>query len=76
MVFGGRARQQSDYGIDGMIGETGVAFGEIPPEGKVFAGGKYWNAVSPTPVPAGMSVRVTAIRGLKLTVEPISKPGD
>jgi len=63
MVLRGRARQQSDYEIDGMIGETGVAFGGIAPEGKVFAGGKYWNAVSPTPVPAGMSVRVMAIEG-------------
>ena len=63
-------------GGEGMIGETGVASSEIAPEGRIFVRGEYWNAVSTTPVPAGTRVRVTAIEGLRLTVEPISNQGD
>jgi membrane-bound serine protease (ClpP class) len=63
-------------GSEGMIGETGVAAGEVAPEGKVFVRGEYWNAVSATPIAAGGRVRVTKIDGLRLTVEPISKQGD
>ena len=53
-----------------MIGETGTAFTALAPEGKVFVHGEYWNAVSPVPVAAGARVRVKAIDGLMLTVEP------
>jgi membrane-bound serine protease (ClpP class) len=60
-------------GADGMIGETGQAIGELAPEGKVFVRGEYWNAVSSVPLPAGASVRVTAIDKLKLSVEPDSR---
>jgi membrane-bound serine protease (ClpP class) len=60
-------------GDQGMIGEVGVASGELAPDGMVFVHGEYWKAVSPTQVPAGARVRVTGIQGLRLTVEPISK---
>jgi len=59
-------------GSEGMVGETGSAITPLAPEGKIFVRGEYWDAVSPQPVPAGAPVRVTAIRKLKLTVEPIS----
>jgi len=57
-------------GSEGMIGETGTAFTALEPGGKVFVHGEYWNAVSQVPVPAGASIRVKAIDGLVLTVEP------
>jgi membrane-bound serine protease (ClpP class) len=57
-------------GPDGMIGETGVATTELAPDGMVFVRGEYWNAVSARPLAPGTRVRVTAIQGLKLTVEP------
>jgi membrane-bound serine protease (ClpP class) len=60
-------------GSEAMIGETGVALGEVAPEGKVFVHGEYWDAASVTPIPAGAPVRVTGINRLKLIVEPISK---
>jgi membrane-bound serine protease (ClpP class) len=63
-------------GSEAMIGETGVAFLELAPEGRVLVRGEYWNACSATPVPAGTPVRVTAIDRLKLTVEPLSKQGE
>jgi membrane-bound ClpP family serine protease len=43
----------------------------LEPEGMVFVRGEYWSALSPTPVPAGAKVRVTAIDQLKLAVEPV-----
>ncbi len=60
-------------GVEGMIGEIGVALSELAPEGSVFVHGEYWNAVASTPVPQGASIRVKAIQKLKLAVEPITK---
>ena len=57
-------------GADGMIGEIGVATSELAPDGMVFVRGEYWKAVSAQPLPPGTRVRVTAIQGLRLTVEP------
>jgi membrane-bound serine protease (ClpP class) len=64
-------------GSQGMIGETGTAVTELAPAGTVFVHGEYWNAVATVGVPAGAPVRVTAIRQLTLTVEPLAeKTGD
>ncbi|MDR3700654.1 MAG: nodulation protein NfeD [Candidatus Sulfopaludibacter sp.] len=63
-------RNKVATGSEGMIGETGTAFTALAPEGKVFVHGEYWNAVSQVPVAAGASIRVKAIDGLVLTVEP------
>jgi membrane-bound serine protease (ClpP class) len=60
-------------GSEGMIGETGVAASALQPDGMVFVRGEYWTAISPAPLPAGSRVRVTAIDGLRLTVEPAAK---
>jgi membrane-bound serine protease (ClpP class) len=65
-------RNKVATGPEGMVGETGFAITPLAPEGKVFVHGEYWDAVSPQTAPAGARVRVTAIRQLKLTVEPIS----
>jgi membrane-bound serine protease (ClpP class) len=62
-------------GSEGMVGETGVATSELAPDGMVFVRGEYWKAVSPRPLPPGTRVRVTAIQGLRLTVEPIATQG-
>ena len=67
---GARAAQQSRDRVQGMIGLTGNAIGELAPAGKVFVHGEYWDAVAVRPVAAGAPVRVTAIDRLKLTVEP------
>jgi membrane-bound serine protease (ClpP class) len=62
-------------GHEAMIGETGVASSALEPDGMVFVRGEYWKAVTSAPLPAGTRVRVTAIEGLRLTVEPISQHG-
>jgi membrane-bound serine protease (ClpP class) len=59
-------------GIEGMIGEIGVAQTEVADEGKVFVHGETWNASSTLPIASGTSVRVRAVEGLKVVVEPAS----
>jgi membrane-bound serine protease (ClpP class) len=57
-------------GDAGMVGETGVAITDLAPSGRVMVHGEYWNAVSSAPVKADQPIRVTALEGLKLVVEP------
>ena len=57
-------------GQEGMMGEVGVARTDLAPEGKVLVHGEIWDARSALPVPSGGRVRVRAIEGLKLVVEP------
>jgi len=59
-------------GVQGMIGEIGVAMGDLNPDGRIFVHGEYWNAVSSAPLASGSRVRVTAVENLKLAVEPVS----
>jgi membrane-bound serine protease (ClpP class) len=63
-------RNKVATGTEGMIGEIGKAITELAPDGKVFVHGEYWNAAAGHPVAAGASVRVTAVDGLRLSVEP------
>ena len=68
-----KARQNKRVsGMEGMIGEIGVAQTALVPEGKVSVHGEIWNAVSSVQIGAGDSVRVTAVDGLMLRVEPSS----
>ncbi|MBZ5592703.1 MAG: nodulation protein NfeD [Acidobacteriia bacterium] len=57
-------------GSEGMIGQIGVAIGDLTPGGRVFVRGEYWNAVATSPLKAGERARVTAVDHLNLTVEP------
>jgi membrane-bound serine protease (ClpP class) len=61
-------------GKRGLIGEVGVAQTQLRPAGKVFVHGEIWNASSSSHVEPGQSVKVTAVRDLVLTVEPVA-PG-
>jgi len=58
-------------GSEGMIGEIGVARTPVgTAEGKVFVHGEIWNAFAKSEVAAGARVRVAAVNGLHLLVEP------
>lgn len=59
-------------GASGMIGEIGISRTALEPEGQVLVRGEYWDAVASSSIPAGAHVRVKAVRGLKLLVDPIS----
>ena len=64
-------RNKVETGEQGMIGLVGSAVTALQPEGKVFVHGEYWDAVASRPVAAGAHVRVTAMTGLKLAVDPV-----
>lgn len=63
-------RNKSMMGGEGLLNEIGEARTALSPAGKVFVHGEYWDAVSTTPVDPGGEVRVVAIDGMKLKVEP------
>src|SRR3990167_8057166 len=65
-------RLKVSTGDVGMIGKIGKAETALVPEGKIFVHGELWDAASRVPVPAGAVVRVLAVEGLKLWVEPVS----
>jgi len=58
-------------GPSGMVGEIGVSRTPLEPEGQILVHGEYWDAVASTNIPAGARVRVKAVTGLKLLVEPV-----
>jgi membrane-bound serine protease (ClpP class) len=58
-------------GIEGMVGQRGIAVSELNPGGTVLLRGEYWTAQASTPVPASEPVRVTGVKGLLLRVEPV-----
>ncbi|HTS51524.1 MAG TPA: NfeD family protein, partial [Bryobacteraceae bacterium] len=57
-------------GASGMVGEVGISRTPLEPEGQILVHGEYWDAVASTNIPAGARVRVKAVSGLKLLVEP------
>jgi membrane-bound serine protease (ClpP class) len=60
-------------GDAGMVTELGIAHTALAPSGKVFVHGEYWDATATTPVEAGTHVRVIAVDGLMLKVEPLTR---
>lgn len=59
-------------GREWMIGELGTAVNDVTPEGVVLVANGRWRARTnrATPIPAGQGVRVVAIDGVTLEVEP------
>jgi membrane-bound serine protease (ClpP class) len=57
-------------GVEGMIGQTGVAVGALDPAGTILVSGEYWSARATGHVSAREPVRITGIDGLTLRVEP------
>ena len=60
-------------GREWMIGQQGIAVGPIDPEGTVEVEGARWRARTnrATPIAAGEALRVAAIDGVTLDVEPL-----
>src|SRR6202521_4824232 len=65
-----QARSEKVVTGGALAGEIGQARTALAPAGKVFLRGEYWDAVSSAPVEEGGEVRVVAIDGMKLRVEP------
>jgi len=71
-------RSKVRTGNEGLVGEVGRAFTALGPgdprPGKVFVHGEFWHARAGRPVEAGRAVRVTAVEGMLLAVEPEAEP--
>jgi len=57
-------------GREGLLQEIGVATTDIATQGKVFIHGELWNASARQEIPAGTRIRVVAVDGMTVTVEP------
>ena len=64
------ARYRVSTGSEGLVGEEATVVEPCAPEGTVRLRGEIWKARSPFPCAAGERVRVTAVDGLTLEVEP------
>jgi membrane protein implicated in regulation of membrane protease activity len=63
-------RRKASVGVDTLVGKTGVAAGELWPEGQVKINGEIWNARCARGCESGTRVVVRAVDGLMLEVEP------
>lgn len=63
-------RYRVTTGAEGMVGERAEAISPLDPEGQVRLRGEIWNARSSAPVPDGGEVRIAAVDGLTLVVDP------
>ncbi len=61
-------RKKVVTGVEGLIGETGVAQSALNPEGQVMVHGELWNARSDEPVEQGETIQVLSVDKLKLRV--------
>ncbi len=57
-------------GVQGLIGETGVAQTALSPAGKVFVHGELWDAVASANLSPGQLIVVRQVDGLQLQVDP------
>jgi membrane-bound serine protease (ClpP class) len=58
-------------GMEGLIGEEGIATTSISPEGKISIHGEFWNAISDQSIERGERVQVFGVANLKLKVKKI-----
>jgi membrane-bound serine protease (ClpP class) len=63
-------RRKATVGSEALIGETGVAVGDLWPDGQVKVNGEIWRARCDGGCDAGTAIVVRAIDGLTLEVEP------
>ena len=66
-------RSKPTTGVEGLLGEVGIAETAIHHIGTVSVHGETWSAQSERPIPAGSRVRIVRVHQMKLTVEPDSK---
>lgn len=67
------SRKKAVTGAEGMVGSAGIARTDLAPEGKILVHGELWDARAVKNVPAGNTVKVRAVEGLKLIVEPVEE---
>jgi membrane-bound serine protease (ClpP class) len=68
-------RYKVKTGVEGLIGERAETIEPCEPRGRVRLRNEIWSAVCEQGAGAGETVRVTAVDGLTVTVEPIGPAG-
>jgi membrane-bound serine protease (ClpP class) len=68
-------RYRIQTGAEGMIGKHAEVMDGASSSGRVRLDGEIWNARSERPLARGQTVRVTAVDGLTLVVEPVRPRG-
>jgi membrane-bound serine protease (ClpP class) len=63
--------QKPTTGMEGLIGEVGIASTPISPEGKVSIHGEFWNAMGDQNIEKGEKVQVIGVANLRLRVKKI-----
>jgi membrane-bound serine protease (ClpP class) len=58
-------------GVENLVGATGKVTTPLAPSGQIRVLGETWEAHAAAAVPVGETVRVVAVHGLKLDVEPV-----
>ena len=66
-------RKRPAVGPEALIGRVAVAAGACAPDGQVRIDGEIWQARCAAGCHAGQLVRIVAVDGLTLTVEPVSR---
>ena len=63
-------RRKAKVGAESMVGASGVALGELRPDGQVRVNGEIWRAYCAVGCAQGAGVVVRKVDGLTLEVEP------
>jgi membrane-bound serine protease (ClpP class) len=63
-------RYRVTTGAEGLVGERAEVVEALDPTGRVRVRGELWAARSSQPAVAGRQVRITAVEGLTLEVDP------
>ena len=70
-----RRTSRAAVGVESIVGRSGVALGRLGAApmtaGQVRVNGEIWNARSSAAVDPGTEVRIVAVEGLTLAVEPV-----
>jgi len=66
-------RRRVETGVEGLVGERGVAVGRLAPGGQVRVRGELWSAVAGAEVDAGETVEILGVERLTLRVRPVAK---
>jgi membrane-bound serine protease (ClpP class) len=73
MTIALRARRNKVVtGIEGLVGETGVAQTALTPSGKVFVHGEIWDAIASSDISSGDRIVVDRVEGLQLRVRSVA----
>jgi membrane-bound serine protease (ClpP class) len=64
-------RRRADVGVETLIGATASVLSALAPDGQVKVNGEIWQAHTEREARVGECVRITAVNGLTLEVEPM-----